>query len=113
MSEPPRRPILKLKSPPPAILRPEPLAPAPAKMEVHTFGPRRARAPTPPPAPPPPSYPWKCRPCGAGFEVAEELVDEDWVRCPKCNARLGRAGDFRAEPPRLEKLRARAAKRGD
>ena len=32
------------------------------------------------------------------------------MRCPACNARLGRAGDFRLDPPPLERLRARAVK---
>jgi len=109
MSEPPRRPILKLKSPPPVIPRAE--APAlPSKGETRTFTPRRGAAPPPPPpAPPPPPSAWKCRPCGMGFDVAESMADEDWVRCPKCNARVGRAGDFRAG--NLEKLRARPGKR--
>jgi len=111
MNEPPRRPILKLKSPPPAIPRPE--APVlPSKGETRIFARKREPVPVPPLAPPvQPAAAWKCRPCGMGFDVAEDMGDEDWVRCPKCNARLGRAGDFRAG--RLEKLRARAAKRPD
>lgn len=110
MTEPPRRPILKLKSPPPAIPRPE--APVlPPKGGTRIFTPRREPAPalSDAPAPAAPAAAWKCRPCGMGFDVADSLADEDWVRCPKCNARVGRAGDFRAG--RLEKLRARAAKR--
>jgi DNA-directed RNA polymerase subunit RPC12/RpoP len=50
---------------------------------------------------------WKCRPCGAGFEVGSDLADEDAVRCPSCNARLGLARDFRHETPNMAKLRAR------
>jgi hypothetical protein len=33
------------------------------------------------------------------------------VRCPSCNARLGLASDFRADPPNVEKLRARHLKK--
>jgi len=91
MTEPPRRPILRIKSgvsaPPMPGLRP-------AK-------PKPAVKATPK---------WKCRPCGAGFDVPAEAGDEDAVRCPSCNARVGRAADFRADPPLLEKLRARPAK---
>ena len=50
---------------------------------------------------------WKCRPCGAGFEVGSDLADEDAVRCPACNARLGLARDFRQDSPDMVKLRAR------
>jgi DNA-directed RNA polymerase subunit RPC12/RpoP len=42
---------------------------------------------------------WKCKPCGATFQVSHDLADEDAVRCPSCNARLGKAGEFRANPP--------------
>ncbi|WP_332765272.1 hypothetical protein [Phenylobacterium sp.] len=86
--EPRRRPILRLKNPPKVIV---PGAP-------------------PPPSPPPPAHDWKCKPCGAGLSVAAELEDAAEVRCPSCNAKLGTAGDFRADPPPA-KLRARPAKR--
>jgi DNA-directed RNA polymerase subunit RPC12/RpoP len=71
--------------------------------------PSRPRPAPPPPAPP--QHDWKCRPCGAGFTPSPDLADEDSVRCPACNARLGKAVDFRSDPPNLEKLRARPAKR--
>ncbi|HEX4180640.1 MAG TPA: hypothetical protein VHY32_07590 [Caulobacteraceae bacterium] len=66
-----------------------------------------AAAPAPAPAP---AYVWKCRPCGAALTPPADGPDDEAVRCPSCNARLGRAGDFRLDPPPLEKLRARAAK---
>lgn len=84
MSEEGRRPLLQLKS-----------APAAAKPEPAPAG-------------------WKCRPCGAAFtppqveQQAESQAElQEWVRCPACNARLGRVADFQTEPPRLAKLRAR------
>lgn len=86
--EPRRRPILKLKNPPKVIVP--------------------GARPSPPP--PPPAHDWKCKPCGAGLSVAAELEDAAEVRCPSCNAKLGTAGDFRADPPPA-KLRARPAKR--
>ena len=108
MSEPPRRPILKLKFNPPPRL-PEPPAPAPAPLSF--FAPKKPMrmARPKPPAPPKIVLPWKCRPCGTGFNVPEDLPDDESVRCPSCNARLGKAGDFRSDPPLLEKLRARPA----
>jgi hypothetical protein len=97
MSDEPRpRKILSLKNPPTRPLGPEPLRP---------------KASAPAPAPPPPQYDWKCKPCGAGLNVPDELPGEETVRCPNCNARLGTAADFRADPP-PSKLRARSAKRG-
>jgi hypothetical protein len=62
----------------------------------------RARAA---PAAPTPSR-WKCKPCGAGFEVAPDSTGE-YVRCPKCNARLGLTTDFLSDPPKSQRLRAR------
>jgi len=91
MNERARRPILHLKlgsSPPPA-----PVDSAPAEA---------------PAAPAPVIYTWKCKPCGTAFTPPPEGPDDDAVRCPACNARLGRAGDFRLDPPPLDKLRARA-----
>jgi DNA-directed RNA polymerase subunit RPC12/RpoP len=87
MNERARRPILHLKLGGPS--RAEPLAspPAPAPAAVYT---------------------WKCRPCGMPFIPPREGPDEDAVRCPACNARLGRAGDFRSDPPAFDRLRARA-----
>ncbi len=96
MSDEPRpRKILSLKNPPTRPLGPEPV---------------RAKAPEPAPAAPAVQYDWKCKPCGAGLNVADDLPDDETVRCPNCNARLGVAGDFRADPPPA-KLRARPAKR--
>src|SRR5437879_4728852 len=40
---------------------------------------------------------WKCKPCGAPFEVSRTLQDQEVVRCPACNARLGRAEQFWTE----------------
>ncbi len=78
MTEPPRRrPILHLKAPPPGL-----------------------KAPSAPSA-------WRCKPCGAPVEVAAALADEDDVRCPSCNALLGRASQFRSDPPQLQRVRAR------
>jgi DNA-directed RNA polymerase subunit RPC12/RpoP len=89
--EPKRRPILSLKNPPKVVL------------------PEGLRSPAP--APVPVQHDWKCKPCGAGFSVDAALADEVVIRCPSCNAKLGLAGDFRADPPPA-KLRARpAAKR--
>ena len=63
--EPKRRPILSLKNPPKVVV-PE--------------GPKR---PAPPPAPPPPpQYDWKCKPCGAGLSIEDNLTDEVVIRCP-------------------------------
>ena len=92
--EPPRRRTLSLK----------PGTPRPAAL---------SRVPQPPPPPPPPEPPppaWKCRPCGAACYPPPELADDERVRCPSCNAKVGLAGDFKLDPPPLERLRARPAK---
>ncbi len=57
-------------------------------------------------APPEGPSRWKCKPCGAGFEVAADSTEEH-VRCPKCNARLGLTADFLSDPPKIQRLRAR------
>jgi DNA-directed RNA polymerase subunit RPC12/RpoP len=80
MTEQPRRPILRLKG---AADRPSPLSP------------------------PQPLVRWKCRPCGAAFDPPTDIGLDEAVRCPKCNARLGKAADFRCEPPAFDRLRAR------
>lgn len=49
---------------------------------------------------------WKCKPCGAPFDVAPDATDEH-VRCPKCNAKLGLTADFKSDPPKSQRLRAR------
>jgi DNA-directed RNA polymerase subunit RPC12/RpoP len=98
-SEPPRRKVLSLKSGIAAPGGPPPLQ----RLQK----PARPVIPEPPPPPPPVTGDWKCKPCGARFDPPADLADEDSVRCPSCNARLGPAADFRADPPRVEKLRAR------
>ena len=100
MTDKPRRPVLSLKNPP----APKPVTPAPA--------------PTPPlaparsafrkdPAPAPVTHAWRCKPCGTGFDVPASLADDESMRCPSCNARVGLARDFRSDPPNLAKVRAR------
>jgi len=84
MTDRPRRPVLSLKpgTPRPSIL---------------------------PPVIPPAEPRWKCRPCGTALTVPVDAADADFVRCPACNAKLGTASDFRADPPNLDRLRARPA----
>jgi DNA-directed RNA polymerase subunit RPC12/RpoP len=91
MTDKPKRPILHLKFPPSTPVG------GPA-AHVASVAPPAAKAMT-----------WKCKPCGKPFQVLAELADEDSVRCPACNARLGLAADFRSDPPNLEKVRARLA----
>lgn len=102
-SEPPRRKILSLKSGVAAPGGPKPLE--------RIARPARPVMPEPPPPAPPAVGDWKCKPCGTRFDPARELADDDSVRCPSCNARLGLASDFRADPPNVEKLRARHLKK--
>lgn len=98
-TEPPRRRILTLKSG---------IAP---KTAEELFGKKRTpAAKAPPPPPPAPSFGWKCKPCGKGFDPPAEGPDDEVVRCPNCNARVGVAGDFRADPPPA-RLRARPVKK--
>jgi hypothetical protein len=40
-------------------------------------------------------------------EVSPELADDEAVRCPSCNARLGKAAQFRTDAPDQAKVRAR------
>jgi len=95
--EAPRRKTLSLK---PGVVVSRPLGPEPL------------RAPKPPPAPPPaPKFGWKCKPCGQGFDPPEGAPDDETVRCPNCNARIGLVGDFKQDPP-PNRLRARPVKRG-
>ncbi|RRN64560.1 hypothetical protein [Caulobacter sp. 602-1] len=108
-SEPPRRKTLSLKSPVAA-----PGGPPPLERMVKPSA--RATVFTPHAAPPPPPAPaptgdWKCKPCGTRFDPPTDIPDEDSVRCPSCNARLGLAADFRADPPNVAKLRARWLKK--
>ncbi|NQE61952.1 hypothetical protein [Caulobacter sp. RHG1] len=110
-SEPPRRKTLSLKSPVAAPGGPPPLERMvkPAGRTVF-IAPSAAAAPPPPP-PAPVVGDWKCKPCGTRFDPPVDLPDEESVRCPSCNARLGLASDFRADPPNLAKLRARHLKK--
>jgi predicted RNA-binding Zn-ribbon protein involved in translation (DUF1610 family) len=80
MTERPSRPILHLKAAPPSAAK----APAP----VTAAG-------------------WRCKPCGAAVDIEAGLDDADEVRCPACGALLGRAGQFRSDPPQLQRIRAR------
>jgi len=97
-TEPPRRRILTLKSG---------IAP---KTAEELFGKKRPPPVKAPPPPPPPSFGWKCKPRGKGFDPPAEGPDDEVVRCPNCNARVGVAGDFRADPPPA-RLRARPVKK--
>jgi DNA-directed RNA polymerase subunit RPC12/RpoP len=101
MTERARRPILHLKL---GGTSPDQPDTAPSGAEAP------ARPPRTPPAPQPTLYTWKCRPCGTVFTPPSHGPDDEAVRCPSCNARLGRAADFRLDPPPLERLRARAVK---
>lgn len=87
--EPRPRKILSLKNPPTRPLGPEPI--------------RKAAPPAPPPAQ---VFAWKCKPCGAGFNVGDDLAGDVVIRCPSCNAKIGLVADFRADPIPA-KLRAR------
>ncbi|MDR3511756.1 MAG: hypothetical protein P4L73_08985 [Caulobacteraceae bacterium] len=90
MVDKPRRPLLTLKAGPklPEAGEPAPPAAAPAPAPVVLSE-------------------WKCKPCGKTFQVPPELGDDEPVRCPACNARLGLAKEFRVEDPALAKVRAR------
>jgi DNA-directed RNA polymerase subunit RPC12/RpoP len=91
MDDKPRRPILTLKGaskPPEAPTPAAPSAPVEAKPQL-----------------------WKCKPCGKTFEVPAELGDEEAMRCPACNARLGLAKEFRVADPEQAKVRARPVAR--
>lgn len=107
-SEPPRpRKILSLKS---GVAAPG--GPPPLERIQRPAGHRRVVVVAPEPPPPPPAVgDFKCKPCGTRFDPPAELADEDSVRCPSCNARLGLASDFRAVPPNVDKLRARYLKK--
>lgn len=110
-SEPPRRKTLSLKSPVAAPGGPPPLERM-VKPSARTtvFTPQTSAPPPPPPAPVV-TGDWKCKPCGTRFDPPTDLADEDSVRCPSCNARLGLASDFRSDPPNVAKLRARWLKK--
>lgn len=52
------------------------------------------RLKTPVSLPPQPSR-WRCKPCGAVAEISGEAAEDEIVRCPHCNAKLGRVAQFR------------------
>jgi hypothetical protein len=52
---------------------------------------------------------WLCKPCGTRFTPDAALAPETPVRCPSCNAKLGKAGDFADPQPGFPRLRARPA----
>lgn len=81
MTDGPRRPTLRLKNPP---------TPAPA-VEA--------------------AIRWKCKPCGTPFELSPNRDGADVIRCPTCNARLGRADQFRGRSEPVQGVRARRAER--
>ncbi len=105
MTDKPRRPTLSLKNPPPPKPVPEPVVAPVAAPKPSAFAPR-ARAPKRE-APAPVVYPWRCKPCGTGFNVPTDLAEDESVRCPACNARLGLVKDFIGDEPNLAKVRAR------
>ena len=76
MTDAPRRPILSLKFPPA------------------------------PKAPPPKESRWKCKPCGTAVVLTGSEPEDQEIRCPGCNAKLGLAGQFLSDPP-SPKIRAR------
>ena len=53
------------------------------------------------------AYGWRCKPCGTGFNLPTDLAEDESVRCPACNARLGLLKDFQGDEPNLAKVRAR------
>jgi DNA-directed RNA polymerase subunit RPC12/RpoP len=87
-SEPPRRKTLSLKSAVTAPGGPPPLERM-VKPSARTTVFKPYAAPPPPPPAPAATGDWKCKPCGSRFDPPAELADEDSVRCPSCNARLG------------------------
>ena len=106
-AEKPKRPTLRLKFPP--KLPDPPAAEKPAPRPFMTPPPSRPFARPQTAAPPPaPVGEWKCKPCGAALNVPADLPDEESVRCPSCNARLGLASDFRMDPPNISRLWARS-----
>jgi len=78
-------------------------APAPPHSEAEVrvtpkLPPELVKKPAPPPPPPVLDVWWKCKPCGKAFTPAPDAADDEAVRCPNCNARLGLAGEFRTDP---------------
>jgi DNA-directed RNA polymerase subunit RPC12/RpoP len=52
---------------------------------------------------------WVCKPCGMRFEPALDVADDEDVRCPSCNAKLGKAKAFKQPDPETARVRARPA----
>jgi rubrerythrin len=50
---------------------------------------------------------WKCKPCGGIVVITGKETEPEVIRCPACNARLGKAGAFLSDPPDLDHIRAR------
>jgi hypothetical protein len=88
MTDKPARPILKLKFPP-AVKPVAPPPPPPAKAEAAV------------------KAPWRCKPCGGPVTVPADADPASDVRCPACNANLGKAASFLSDPPEVSKVRAR------
>ena len=109
--DPPKRRTLSLK---PGVQVTRPLGPQPLiPLRAGKPGrPPRAPRPFSPPQPVErPTHGWKCKPGGAFFDPPAEGPDDEVVRCPDCNARIGVAGDFRQTPPPA-RLRARPMRHG-
>jgi DNA-directed RNA polymerase subunit RPC12/RpoP len=87
MSEPGRRPILRLKNPPPLPVQPAP-PPKPGQAAA-------------------PATVWKCKPCGAALVLPETWAEGEELRCPNCNAKIGLVKDIMSDPPETSRLRAR------
>jgi len=106
MTDKPRRPTRSPKNPPPPKPVPEPVVAPVAAPKPFAFSPRPSRAPKRE-VPAPVVYGWRCKPCGTGFNVPTDLAEDESVRCPACNARLGLLKDFQGDEPNLAKVRAR------
>ena len=103
--EPRPRRTLSLK---PGVVVTRPLGPEPL-TPIRTARPSRPPKAAKPPPPPAQIFGWKCKPCGQGFDPPEGAPDDQDVRCPSCNARVGKVGDFALDPP-PNRLRARRVK---
>lgn len=106
MNDKPRRPVLSLKNPPAPKPPVEPVAaPKPSPLKPSPYAPRSTASKRE--VPPPVAHPWRCKPCGTGFSLPTDLGEDESVRCPACNARLGLLKDFVGDEPNLAKVRAR------
>jgi hypothetical protein len=104
--EPPRRRTLSLK---PGAAPKLPVEAPDIRPAAFVRAPKPKAAPPPPP-PPAPTFGWKCKPCGQGLDPPADAADDEVVRCPSCNARIGIVGDFKQDPP-PNRLRVRPVKR--